>query len=166
MNLPIIDIIILVIILASAVWGIFKGFVSQIVSILALIIGSWCAYKFSNYASKEIIETFSLTINPATLQVIMFIIILIIVLLLGALLARALEGVIKLSMLEWLNRLLGFIFAALKTIIILSLIVYILESLNGTWNIIPKETLNASKSYQILTNFSAKLFPYLQHILK
>lgn len=166
MNLPIIDITILVIILASAIWGIFKGFVSQIISILALIIGSWCAYKFSNYVSKEIIEIFSLSINPTTLQVIMFIIILIIVLLLGALLARALEGVVKISMLDWLNRLLGFIFAALKTIIILSLFAYIVESLNETWHIIPQETLNASKSYQLLSGFSAKLFPYLQHILK
>lgn len=166
MDLPIIDIVILLIVLASAVWGIFKGFVAQIVSILALIFGVWCAFKFSNYCSAEIKNFFSLATAQSTITIIMFVIILLLILILGRFIGKGIEGVIKLSMLEWLNRALGFVFAALKAIIILSLIIYVLDCFNNTWHFIPKETLQTSKGYLFLNNFSAKLFPYLQNIVK
>ena len=53
MDIGALDIIILVIIAASAVWGIFKGFVRQIVSIAALLLGVWCAFKFTAYLSAQ-----------------------------------------------------------------------------------------------------------------
>lgn len=166
MDLPIIDIIILIIILASAIWGIFKGFISQIVSILALILGVWCAFRFSGFFSGEIKDLFSLSVAQSTLHIIIFIIILILVIIIGHFLGKALEGIVKISMLDWLNRLLGFVFAAIKTIMILSLIVYVINYLNNIWDFIPKDTLANSKGYYFLTNFSTKIFPYLQSILK
>ncbi len=166
MNLPIPDIIIIIIIISSAVWGVFKGFVSQAVSIAALIAGVWCAFKFSNYLSAQIKELFSISAEQSTLQIIMFIVIFIAVIILGHLIGKAIEGVVKLSMLGWLNRILGFLFAGLKAIIILSVIVYIINYTNNIWEIIPKETFSGSKCYKFLTDFSAKIFPYMQNILK
>ncbi|MEG1484444.1 MAG: CvpA family protein [Bacteroidales bacterium] len=165
MNLPILDTIVLIIIIASAIWGIFKGFVSQIVSILSLIFGVWCAFKFSHYFSGQLKNLFSLPMEQPTLQIIMFIFILIIIIILGHFLAKGLEGIVKLSMLEWLNKLLGFVFAALKAIIILSIIVYVINYLNNCWDFIPKETFATSKTFKFLTAFSSKLFPYLQNLL-
>lgn len=166
MNLPLLDITILVIIIGSAIWGIFRGFVSQIVSIFALLAGIWCAFKFSGYLSGHLKKLIDLSAAQSTLHILTFIIILILVLILGYFVGKALEGVVKLSMLEWLNRLLGFIFAGLKTLIILSVIIYIFNYLNNIWDLIPKESLSASKGYQILTDLSVKLFPYMQGILK
>lgn len=166
MNMSLPDLIILIIIAGSAIWGIFKGFVSQIVSLAALILGVWCAFKFSGYLSAQAKELLSISAAQSTLHIIMFIVILILVLIAGHFLGKALEGIIKLSMLDWLNRLLGFVFAGVKSIIILSLIAYVITYLNNIWDIIPQETLAGSKGYQFLTGFSAKVFPYLQNIFQ
>lgn len=166
MNMSLPDIIILIIIVGSAIWGIFKGFVSQIVSLAALVLGVWCAFKFSGYLSAQVKEFLSISAAQSTLHIIMFIVILILVLIAGHFLGKALEGIIKLSMLDWLNRLLGFVFAGVKSVIILSLIAYVITYLNNIWDFIPRETLDGSKGYRFLTDFSAKVFPYLQNIFK
>lgn len=166
MNISLPDIIILIIIVGSAIWGIFKGFVSQIVSLAALVLGIWYAFKFSGYLSAQAKEFLSISAAQSTLHIIMFIVILILVLIAGHFLGKALEGIIKLSMLDWLNRLLGFVFAGIKSIIILSLIAYVITYLNNIWDLIPRETLDGSKGYRFLTDFSAKVFPYLQSIFK
>ena len=125
------DIIILVIIAASAVWGIFKGFVRQIVSIAALLLGIWCAFKFTAYLSAQAKELLSLSIAQNTLHIIMFVVIFIIVMILAHFIGKGIEGIIKLSLLGWLNRLLGFLFGALKATIILSVAVYLINHLNN-----------------------------------
>ena len=137
MDIGALDIIILVIIAASAVWGIFKGFVRQIVSIAALLLGIWCAFKFTAYLSAQAKELLSLSIAQNTLHIIMFVVIFIIVMILAHFIGKGIEGIIKLSLLGWLNRLLGFLFGALKATIILSVAVYLINHLNNMFNIIP-----------------------------
>lgn len=162
MDLSIIDIVILIIVLASAVWGGFKGFVAQIVSIFALIIGVWCAFKLSGYFAPDVKELFSLSMAVNSVKVILFIIILIVAIFLGKILGNALEGLVKITMMEWLNRLLGVVFAALQTIMVMSIIVYLLDNINDSWHIFSRDTLNNSKAYIFLHNFALKIFPYMK----
>jgi membrane protein required for colicin V production len=160
--LNIIDIVILIIVLATAVWGGFKGFVAQITGILALIVGVWCAFKLSGYFAPDIKDLFSLTIAITSIKVILFIIILIIAIFLGKILGDGVEGLIKITMMDWLNRLLGIVFAALQVIMVLSILVYLLDNVNDSWNIFSRDTLNKSRSYIFLHNFAIKVFPYLK----
>lgn len=156
------DIIILVIIAASAVWGIFKGFVRQITSIAALLLGIWCAFKFTAYLSVQAKELLSLSIAQNTLHIIMFVAIFIVVLILAHFIGKGIEKIIKLSMLGWLNRLLGFLFGALKATIILSVAIYVLNYLNKMLQIIPQEIFANSKGYAFLGHFSQQIFPFLE----
>ena len=164
MEIGILDIIIFVIIAASAIWGLFKGFVRQIVSIAALLLGVYCAFKFTAYLSAQVKELLSLSIAQNTLHIIMFVIIFIIVLILAHLIGKGIEGIIKLSMLGWLNRILGFLFGAIKASIILSIAVYVINYLNNLLHIIPQSVFDSSKGYTFLEQFSQQIFPYLQKI--
>lgn len=166
MNISIPDTILILIILISAFWGMFKGFISQIISIIALIIGVWCAFKFSNYLALNIKEFFSITSSSTVLQVVIFIAILLIVMIIGKFLARGLETLIKISMLGWLNKLLGFIFAALKAIIILGLVCYAIKYCNDLFNFIPNKYLETSKCYTNLISLTNRIFPYLNAFIK
>ena len=145
MDIGALDIIILVIIAASAVWGIFKGFVRQIVSIAALLLGVWCAFKFTAYLSAQAKELLSLSIAQNTLHIIMFVVIFILVMILAHFIGKGIEGIVKLSMLGWLNRLLGFLFGALKATIILSVAAYLINYINNMLHIIPQDIFSGSR---------------------
>lgn len=161
MDLTVPDYVILIAVVAAAIYGAIKGFVAQIVSILSLILGVWCACKFSEYIAKYVKEWF--TVGDSVIYIISFVIILIVVILIGHFIGKGIEGVVKLSMLGWLNRLLGFIFAAIKTMIILAVIAYVINYINGMWHIIPQAKLNASPLYCNLIKFYKWLFPYLEN---
>lgn len=160
------DITILVIILAAAIWGIFKGFVRQIVSIVSLLLGVWCAFKFSAWLSAQARELLSLSMAQNTLQVITFAVIFIIVVILTHFIGKGIEGIVKLTMLGWLNRLLGFLFGALKAIILLSIAAYLVNYLNSMLHIIPENILDGSKGYAFLEHFHRNIFPFLQKIFQ
>ena len=163
MNIGVLDIIILVAIAASAVWGIFKGFVRQIVSILALILGIWCAARFTETLSSQVKEWFTLEMAQQTLHIIMFAVIFIVVMILANFIGKGVESIIKLSMLGWLNRILGFLFGAFKAIIIMAVAVYAIEYLNGIFNIIPQDFFSKSEGYKFLGNFAHNFFPFLHN---
>ncbi len=165
-NIGLLDITILVIILATAVWGVFKGFVRQIVSIVSLLLGVWCAFKFSAWLSAEARELLSLTVAQNTLQIITFAVIFIIVVILTHFVGKGIEGIVKLTMLGWLNRLLGFLFGALKAIILLSIAAYLVNYLNSMLHIIPEDVFNGSKGYAFLEHFHRNIFPFLQKIFQ
>ncbi len=164
MDTGILDIAIIVIIAASAIWGIFKGFVRQVVSIVALLLGIWCAFKFTAYLSAQVKELLSLSIAQNSLHIIMFVAIFIVVMILAHFIGKGIEGIIKLSMLGWLNRLMGFLFGAIKATIILSVCVYITNYLNRMFHIIPHEFLAGSKGYAFLEHFYKEFFPFLERI--
>lgn len=159
-----IDIIIAVIIVAAAIWGAFKGFVKQIISIVGLLLGIWCAFKFSAWLAAQTRELLSLTMAQDTLCIIAFAIIFLVVLILSNLIGKGIEKIIKLSMLGWINRLLGFLFGGVKATILLGLAVYVINYLNKMFNFIPKEVLAGSKGYAFLEQFNSNIFPFLERI--
>lgn len=163
MDLSVIDIIVLVIIIACAIFGAIKGFISQIVSILSLIAGIWCACKLSELLAKYIKEWFAIGEN--SVYIISFIAILVVVIILGHFIGRGIEKIVRLSMLSWLNRLLGFLFAAAKVVLILSVIVYIIDYIDKAWNLIPESLAQGSLFYSSFLKISKTFFPYLQGII-
>ena len=162
MDLGILDIIILLIIAASAIFGVFKGFVRQLVSIASLVLGIWCAGKFTGHLSTYIKDWLSLEMSQQTLHIILFIVIFILAVVIAHFLGKGVEGMIKLTMLGWLNRLLGFLFGAAKAIIILSVVVCAINWLNGTFHLIPEDFLAKSRGYALLADFAKEFFPFLQ----
>ncbi len=163
MDLGITDFIILVIIVASAIYGAFKGIISQIVSIISLFLGVWCSFRFSNLIASYIKGLFE--IGETAVYIVSFIAILVIVIILGNFLGKGIEKIVQFSMLGWLNRLLGVLFCAIKSVVILSIIVYVINYINKTWNLIPDSIFSDSYFYPHLTNLSEKIFPYMQNLV-
>ncbi|MBR5183934.1 MAG: CvpA family protein [Bacteroidales bacterium] len=165
MNIGIPDVVIIAFIAVFAIIGIFKGFVKQIISILAIVFGTWCAFKFTGLLAEKVNGWFNLNISPNTLNLILFIAILIIVMILAHFIGKGIESLIKLSLLGWLNRLLGFLFGALKAIIILSIAVYFINYINAQLDFIPDNFLKDSKGYLLLERFGQDFFPFLKRLI-
>ena len=164
MSIGLLDITILVIVAASAIWGIVKGFVRQIASIAALLLGLWCAFKFTAPISAEIKEFLSLEIAQNVMHVVIFAAIFLLVMIASHFISKGIESILKLSMLGWLNRLLGFLFGAIKATILLSVIAYIVNYANNLLHIIPQDIFSESQAYTFLLNFQQKIFPFLEKI--
>lgn len=162
MHLNVIDIIILALFI-PAIWsGISKGLVRQVAGLAALILGVWGAYHFSDFAADKLKPL--LDVDPSTLSLISFIVVFIIILVGVILVGRAAEGIIKITLLTWVDKLLGVFFSILKTAFILSLIFYLLNSINAIWDFLPKEKFADSEVYKIISRIAPAVFPYIRNL--
>ena len=163
MSFNLADIVILLCFVPAIFGGLIKGFVRQAAGLAALILGIWAGYHFSELVSAKLctwIDT-----SPQWLSIISFAAIFIVVLLLVTLVGRLSEKAIQLVLLGWLDKLLGLVFAIVKTAFILSIIIYILVSLDSLIPFLPHETLKNSGIYSFIASLAPKFFPYIKNLI-
>lgn len=158
--MAILDIILLLCFVPAIVLGISKGFVKQLVEILAILVGAWAAFRFSSALSMYLAQY--LTFDKQVIRVICFVIILIVAALLLSLLGEMLTRFLKLASLGWINHLLGLIFGIVKTSFILGLLILLFEVLNNSLQFVRDGALDNAVVYQALKNFANSIFPYLK----
>ncbi|OJV21577.1 MAG: hypothetical protein BGO30_02430 [Bacteroidetes bacterium 41-46] len=163
MSLNAADIIILVCLIPALFAGFMKGLVRQVAAVLALILGVWAGYHFSDFVSSKLISWIDTDQN--ILNIISFAAIFIVVLILVNLAGRAAEGIVKMVLLGWLDKLAGVIFALVKYAFVFSIIVYLLESLDEILEFLPRETLDNSVLYGYLSKIAPAIFPYLKNLV-
>ena len=159
----ILDIILLVCFVPAIFQGIRKGFIAQAVSIISIILGIWASAHFADVVSGWIAQY--ITASGQVLRLVAFALILVLVFLVLAALGKMLEGVIKLVMLGWLNKLLGVVFALLKTGLIVGLVIMAFSSLNENFKFVQESVLNESVMYPPLKKLAFEIFPYLKDML-
>ncbi len=159
----VLDIILLICFIPAVVQGLRKGFVAQAISIISIIVGVWASARFANIVSAWIGQY--ITASEQVLTVVAFALILIIVFLILGILGKALEGVFRLVMLGWLNKLLGVFFALLKTGLIVGLAIMAFDSLNATFHFVKEPVMAESVLYPPLKKIAYEVFPYLKDIL-
>jgi membrane protein required for colicin V production len=137
----IIDIVVGILLLLALFKGLRNGFVLAVFSFLALIIGIAAAVKLSAVAAEYIGH--NVNISQRWLPVLAFIVVFIGVMLLVRLGAKAIEGMLRLVMLGWLNRLAGVVLYALLYIFIFSIILFYA----GQVQAIRPQALKASFTY-------------------
>ena len=160
----ILDIIILVCLVPAVVVGIWKGFISQGMAVVSIIVGVWASSRFANTVGEWL--TKYLTISEPVVKVISFILILVLAIVLLFLAGKMLEGVVKLVMLGWVNRLLGALFALTACVLALGVIVLAFNSLNNVFGLVKSEVLSDSVLYPIIKDIADSVFPYLKSLLK
>lgn len=159
----IIDIIIVCCCVPAVIHGLSKGFVSQAFSLVALILGVWLSFKFSNAVGEWLVTYIDL---PSTvIHVIAFALIMLVVMFITHLAGKAVEGVLKVVMLGWLNKLLGIVFALLKAVLIIGLVIILFEAINNTFPIVPSKTMEESIFYGPVKDLANLIFPYLKELI-
>jgi membrane protein required for colicin V production len=159
----ILDIILIICFIPPVIKGFAKGFISQAAGLLALVIGVWLSFKFTNL----ICDWLSLYIHASKtlLYIIAFVLILVIVYMGFLLIGRLLRAGIKIILLGWLDKLLGLLFAAFKVSLVLGLLIILFNTLNTKFNLVNTNILNDSLLYNPLKNFAYTIFPYLKLFL-
>jgi membrane protein required for colicin V production len=154
-----IDLVFAVVLLWSAYRGYSKGFIVQLATLAALLLGILGAVMFSDYTSSLIIKKFEVSGNY--LPIISFAVTFIVIVIAVHLLAKMLNKLIDAIALGIVNRLLGVLFSVLKIAFIVSIILVLVNKADSKYNFIPNETKEKSLLYMPLSNFAPKIFPYL-----
>lgn len=159
----ILDIIILICLITALIQGLFKGFISQAISLISIILGVWASSRFAGLLCQWLAQYISG--SEQVLRIVAFALIFIIVIIGLALLGKLLEAAIKLVMLGWVNRLLGAVFAIIKWLLVMGLIILAFNALNENFQLIKPENMSGSKLYPLLNEFANAVFPYLKNLL-
>ncbi|MCD4770435.1 MAG: CvpA family protein, partial [Bacteroidales bacterium] len=77
-------------------------------------------------------------------------------------LANALDKVLKAVALGFVVRILGMVFAVLKTVLIMSIILVILSTIDQKIKFLPHEKIAESRLYRPLADFAPMLFPIIE----
>lgn len=152
-----------IIICIPLVWGAFrgfrKGFIIEVFSLLALILGIYGALSFSDLISRILAEDVGL--DTRYLPVIAFAMTLLGVIIGVFMLGKALEKLVNLLALKFVNKVLGSLFSVLKTGVILGALLLVLESVDQRASILPAEVTENSLLYHPITNTMKKGIPLL-----
>ena len=158
----ILDIILLICFVPAIFQGLRKGFIAQAVSIVSIIAGIWASAHFADIVAAWVAQY--ITASEQVLKLVAFALILVVVFIALAALGKVLEGMFKLVMLGWLNKLLGLVFALLKTGLIVGFVIIAFNSLNETFNFVQESVLNESVLYPPLKKLAYEVFPYLKDL--
>jgi membrane protein required for colicin V production len=154
-----IDFVIIILLVFGLARGFINGFIRELASLLALILGIWGAIKFSTFTAERLYDYFDMTGKYVGIIAFMitFIIIVIIIHFLGMLLDKFAD---KLS-LGFLNSLLGLFFGVFKTALILSVIFVVLNAIDAKHHFLPKAKIEDSRLYNPIADIAPAIFPII-----
>lgn len=152
-----IDIIIAIPILWFGFKGFRKGFIVEIASLAALMLGLWGGIHFSNFVAEYITKWF--TIKSDYVPLISFSVTFLLIVIMVFLIAKLIEKTVKSAGLGLPNRLAGAVLGAAKSIIIISIALLLLNKYDSTGVLIKNETKEKSLLYKPITNLIIKIYP-------
>ena len=155
-----IDLVLSILLLIAAIQGFRKGFIIELASLLALILGIWGGIKFSAFTADFI--TKHTGYHSQHLGTIAFIVTFIAIVILIHIMAKLLDTVVKAVLLGFLNRLAGIIFGVLKAAVILSIVLLLFDDIDENVHILPAKQKEESKIYTPMKQVVPTLFPFIK----
>lgn len=148
------------------VFGAYKGWkrglIFEIAMIAGLLIALYIGFKFSGMVSNLLNEHIK-SIHGAT-PYISFLLIFGCVILSFVLLARLLEGILKLTALNLFNSIGGALFGILKFGLVLSVLFWLTRTLEPTLKIIPDDIKEGSLLYSPVLKVASSIHPLIQDV--
>lgn len=154
-----IDIVVLLLLLMAVFKGLRKGLIVGLFSFVGFIIGLAAALKLSSAMAAYLGA--HTTVSQRWLPVLAFLIVFLLVVLLVRLGARALETVLRLALLGWLNRMGGIVFFALLYLFVCSILLFYADKMH----FISRQTAQASVTYPYLQPLAPKIINALGSLL-
>jgi membrane protein required for colicin V production len=156
------DIIVLIPVLWFGYKGFTKGFVIEIASVAALLLGLWGGIKLSSYLTVIMTDNFGWesAYNPLIAFGVVFIVIVIFV----HLIARLIDKLVKSVSLSFFNRIAGALFGAAKVVLIISIIILMFNKVDERSDFITDEFKEGSLLYKPIAGIVPAILPVVEKI--
>lgn len=154
-----IDATIVVILILSMVMGFTNGLVKEVASLAALVLGIWGAIKFSTFTAEKLYDYFDM--SGQYVGVIAFLVTFGIIVVLIHFIGLIVNKIVDAAALSFVNRLLGIVFGLLKSVLILSVLFVVLNSIDARRSFLPKDKIEESLFYNPISDIAASIFPII-----
>ena len=154
-----IDIIFAALLVFALIRGLRNGLFVELASLVSFFIGIYIAVKFSYIVGNLLGD--SISSSTKTAKVAAFVITLIVVVVAIHLLAKVFSKIASFVFLGWLDKLGGAVFAVLKTVLLLGIVLGLFQKVNINDAIISKETQNKSLLFNPILKTSEVMLPVL-----
>lgn len=154
------DIFLCIGLVAGLIGGVRKGFFVELASLVSILLGIFIAIKFS-YLTKHYLENHGFADNK-WIEVIAFGVTFLGVIIGVSILAKFFTSIADFANLGWANKFLGAVFGMLKTVLILSILLNLLQKINYDYTLISKKTLDTSKLYAPVQKVSRMIYPAIE----
>lgn len=154
------DIFLCIGLIIGLVGGIRKGFFVELASLVSILLGILIAIKFS-YLTKHYLENHGFADNK-WMEVIAFGVTFLGVIIGVSVLAKFFTSVADFANLGWANKFLGAVFGLLKTVLILSILLNLLQKINLDYTFVSKKTIDSSKLHRPVQKVSRMIYPAIQ----
>lgn len=150
------DLIIILPIAVGFIFGLFKGLIKELTSLMAIFLGIYGARYFSPTVGSYLIEKFGISANKA--QPLSYLVLFIGIVIALLFLASALNKIAESIALGGFNKFLGGVFGALKLALILSVLLNIFNTLDSQFPIVNAETKTESIAYKPMLKLAPTLW--------
>jgi membrane protein required for colicin V production len=153
------DIVILIVLLFFLIRGLIKGFFIELASVLALILGIWGALRFSGFVGNKLTELFDLTTQ--WLGLISFAVTFVLIVIGVHFVAIIVDKLFSAIALGWLVKILGAVFGVIKALIIVSVVLVFLNTVDERVNFLPPDKVEDSVLYRPVAQIAPAIFPLI-----
>ena len=157
LGLNFIDWTIIVVLVASIVLSITRGFVKEFLSLFIWVIAFFAAVNFEFLATPKINEFLG---NPDISKIISYVVVFIIALFLGGLVIKFLSGLVKWSGASGFDKLLGVLFGFTRGLLIL-FIIFLLLPASAQSN----ESMTNSKLVPIIQKYAPQIEVFFRELI-
>ncbi len=156
------DLLVLITAGASFLYGLYRGFVMELASIVGIFIGVWGASHFSYHVE----EWLSQKADMPGVGIVAFAITTVVILFAVHFLARVVHRVVGMAMLGSLNRLMGGVLCMLKVLFIASCAIFIAERFFGDEFEFLAEASQSSTLYPFVRELAPNVIPFFESTLE
>ena len=160
----IIDIVIFISLIIAAISGFMKGLVLSVASFVGFFLGIIVSFRFAGSVQQILIE---LTGSDGRyLYFIGFLICFVLVTIVVYFIGKAIEKLVEMVALGFLNRLTGAAFGVLRSLLVFSALIYALAYIDPDKRLITTEQQESSFFYQPLEKVLPSILPFIRHHLE
>jgi membrane protein required for colicin V production len=156
------DAIICVPLIYGAYAGFQKGLLFEVAMILGLIIGVYLGFKCSDLVYGFLAKL--VDASPTLLHVISFLLVLASILLIFIFYARLMEAVLKVTSLNFFNKISGAILGVVKFAVAVSVLFWLIKPFEGKVDVIPEKSRKESLLYPYILSTSSFITPVIQDV--
>lgn len=158
-----IDILCIIALLFALYKGYTNGLLVELASFISLLLGLYIAIHFSDILKNVLSEIVSW--SPRYIQVIAFALTFVMVLFGIHFLAKLFSNIADFAHLGWLNKLAGAVFRLLKTILVLSVLIGLIQKINFNNWLFSDKTKKDSLFYEPIQEVVQIIYPSFKELL-
>lgn len=159
MTISLLDIILLVPLLLFAWNGYKKGFIVELASLAALVLGLYIAFFFSDFAAEMLNDLFDM--DQKYVAVFAFLITFIVVIFLVLTIGKIVQKFIDILLLGFLNKFAGAVFGFLKGALLLSILIFVINYFNFGNSLFKEESRQESIFFEPIESIAPALYSWL-----